>query len=63
MLQIGRSRVRISTMSLTFKIYLILPALGFIELLTEMSTRISSVGKAQLARKADKLTVICEPIV
>jgi hypothetical protein len=38
-------------------------ALGSIQSLTEMSTRNLPVGKERPARKADNLTVICEPIV
>jgi hypothetical protein len=37
--------------------------LGLTQPLTEMSTRKTLWGKARLARKADSLTVICEPIV
>jgi hypothetical protein len=38
-------------------------ALGFAQPLTEMGTRVSSGSEAQPARKADKLTNICESIV
>jgi hypothetical protein len=38
-------------------------ALGSTLPLTEMSTRNVTGGKAWLARKADNLTAICEPIV
>jgi hypothetical protein len=38
-------------------------ALGSTQPLTEMSTRNFPGGKERLARKADYLTVICEPIV
>jgi hypothetical protein len=38
-------------------------ALGSIQPLTEMSTRNLPWGKRRPARKADKLTAICEPIV
>jgi hypothetical protein len=38
-------------------------ALGSTQPLTEMSTRNIPGGKGQLARKADNLTTICEPIV
>jgi hypothetical protein len=38
-------------------------ALGLTQPLTEMSTRNSPGGEGQLARKADNLTAICEPIV
>jgi hypothetical protein len=38
--------------------------LGSTQTLTEMSTRnLSGMGKGRPARKADKLTSICEPIV
>jgi hypothetical protein len=49
-----------------FSFYLILPAAlcpwGRLTLLTEMGTR-NLPGGGRPARKADKLTVICEPIV
>jgi hypothetical protein len=38
-------------------------ALGFTQLLTEVSTRNIPGGKAQPAHKADILTVVCEPVV
>jgi hypothetical protein len=38
-------------------------ALGSTQPLTEMSTRNFLGGKGRLARKADNLTAICEPIV
>jgi hypothetical protein len=38
-------------------------ALGSTQPLTEMNTRNLSGGKGRLARKADSLTAICEPIV
>jgi hypothetical protein len=38
-------------------------ALGSTRPLTEMSTRNLPGGKGRPARKADKLTAICEPIV
>jgi hypothetical protein len=38
-------------------------ALGSTQPLKEMSTRKLPGGKERLARKADKLTAICEPIV
>jgi hypothetical protein len=38
-------------------------ALGSTQPLTEMSTRNLPGGKGRSARKADNLTVICEPIV
>jgi hypothetical protein len=38
-------------------------ALGFIQPLTEMSTRNIPGGKVRPARKADNLTAICESIV
>jgi hypothetical protein len=36
---------------------------GLTQSLTEMSTRNLPGGKGRLARKADNLTAICEPIV
>jgi hypothetical protein len=38
-------------------------ALGSTQSLTEMSTRNIPGGKGWLARKADNLTTVCEPIV
>jgi hypothetical protein len=38
-------------------------ALGFTQPLTKMSTRNLPGGKGWLARNADNLTAICEPIV
>jgi hypothetical protein len=38
-------------------------ALGSTQPLTQMSTRNIPGGKKRPARKADKLTAICEPIV
>jgi hypothetical protein len=38
-------------------------SLALTQALTEMSIRNLSVGKGRLARKADNLTAICEPIV
>jgi hypothetical protein len=38
-------------------------ALGLTEPLTEMSTRTLPGGKGRPARKADKLTAICERII
>jgi hypothetical protein len=67
MLQAGRSRVPFPIRSLAFSIYLILPAAlwawGSIQPVTEMSIRNLPGGKGRLARKADHLTAICEPIV
>jgi hypothetical protein len=37
-------------------------ALGLIQSLTEISTRNVTAGKARLARKADNLAAICDPI-
>jgi hypothetical protein len=66
MLEAGRSRVRFPMRSLDFSIE---PnpssrtiALRSTQPLTEMSTRALG-GEGRPARKADKLTVICEPIV
>jgi hypothetical protein len=65
-LQAGRSRDRIPDAVDFFN----LPnpssrtvALGSTQPLTEMSTRNIPGGKGLLARKADNLTAICEPIV
>jgi hypothetical protein len=64
MLEAGRSQVRFPMRSLNFSIDLILPAsLLSTHPLTEMSTRNLREGKGRLARKADKLTAICEPTV
>jgi hypothetical protein len=53
--------------ALGFSVVLILPAAlcpwGSTQALTEMSTRNLPGGKGRPARKADHLTVICEPIV
>jgi hypothetical protein len=49
--------------SLDFSIYLILPALGSTQPLTEMSTRNLPRGKGRPARWADNLTAVCEPNV
>jgi hypothetical protein len=38
-------------------------ALGSTQPLTEMTTRNLPEGKGQLAREAESLTAICEPIV
>jgi hypothetical protein len=66
LLQAGRSPVRIPIRLIFFS----LPnpssrtmALGSTRPLTEMSTRNLPGGKERPAHKADKLTVICEPIV
>jgi hypothetical protein len=65
MLQAGRSRDRVPTRWIFFN----LPnhssrtmALRLTQPLTEMSTRNLPGGKGCAARKADKLTAICEPI-
>jgi hypothetical protein len=66
MVQAGRSRVR-DPMMCIISIYLILPAAlwswGSTQPLTEMSTRNLPVGKGRPARKADKVSAICEPNV
>jgi hypothetical protein len=66
-LQAGRSRGRVPMRSLNF---FNLPnpcsrnmVLGSTQPITEMSTRNLPGGKGWPARKADKLTAICEPIV
>jgi hypothetical protein len=61
--QTGRSRVRFPMRSLNFSIVLIFPALESAQLLTEMSIMNLPGGKERLARKADNLNAICEPIV
>jgi hypothetical protein len=38
-------------------------ALGSTQRVTEMNTRNLPAGKGRLAREADNLTAICEPIV
>jgi hypothetical protein len=48
--------------------YLILPALGFTQPLTEMSTRNIKIimfleSKVRRVRRADNLNAICKPIV
>jgi hypothetical protein len=66
MLQTGRSRISLPIKSLDLSTDLIFPAsvvLGSTQPLTEMSTRNLPWGKGWLARKADNLTVICEPVV
>jgi hypothetical protein len=67
MLQTERSRVQFSIISLVF---FNLPnpssrtvTLGPTQLITEMITRNVPRGKGRPARKADNLTVICEPSV
>jgi hypothetical protein len=62
MLQAGRSRVRVLMKWIFFN----LPNPSSHTPLTEMSTRNllgGGGGKGRLARKADYLTAICEPIV
>jgi hypothetical protein len=64
MLQAGRSRVRFSIRSLDFSIDLIPPAaLWPMGRLTEMSTRNLPGDKDWPARKAYRLTSMCEPVI
>jgi hypothetical protein len=67
MLQARISRVQFPLRSLDFSIDVIfLTALwpwGRLSLLTEISTGYLPRGKGWSARKADNLTVICDPIV
>jgi hypothetical protein len=63
MLQAGRSRVRVPRRWIFFQFDLILPAALSTQSLTEMSTRNLPGVKGRPARKADNITVICEPIV
>jgi hypothetical protein len=63
-LQVGRSRVRFPMRLLGISIDLILLATpGSTQSLTEMCTRNLPGGKGRVARGADNLTAICEPIV
>jgi hypothetical protein len=65
-LQAGRSRGSIPDEVFGFSTDLILLAalaLGSIQSLIEMSTRNLPGSKGRSARKADKLTTICEPIL
>jgi hypothetical protein len=66
MLQAGRSRVRVPMRWIFFKLpnpYSQTMALGSTRAVTDMSTRNLPGGKVRLARKADNLIAICEPIV
>jgi hypothetical protein len=68
MLQAGSLRVRVPMRSLDFFFDSPNPsnrtmALGSTQPLTEMSSRSLPGGKGRPARKADKLTAICELIV
>jgi hypothetical protein len=65
MLQAGRSRDRVPMRRIFFNLpnsSSLTMALGSNQPLIEMSTRNLSGGKGRLARRADNLTVICEPI-
>jgi hypothetical protein len=61
--EIINKKVRSPMRSLDFLIYLILPALGSTQPLTEMSTRNLPGGKGRPVRKVDNLTAIREPTV
>jgi hypothetical protein len=67
MLQARRSQIGFPMKPLDFSVDLILPAatiaLRSTQPLTEMSTKNLPGGKGRPARKADKLTAICEPII
>jgi hypothetical protein len=67
MLQAGRSRVGFPMKSLDFFNRLNPPsrtmALGSTQSLTELNTRNVPGDKGRPARKTDKLSTICEPIV
>jgi hypothetical protein len=68
-LQAGRLRVHIPMSSLDFFFFNLpnpssrIMAVRSTQPLTEMSTRNFAGGKGRPARKADRLTTICEPIV
>jgi hypothetical protein len=63
MLQTGRSPVQVPDKVDFFNPSNRTVALGSTQPLTEISTRNPSGGKKRQARRADNLTVICEPIV
>jgi hypothetical protein len=63
MLQAGKSPVRVPDEMHFFPIYLIIPAVGLTQPLTEMGTRNIPGGKKRPARRAENLVAICEPIV
>jgi hypothetical protein len=62
MLQAGRSQDRVPMRWIFQYTYSRTIAVGPTHRLTEMSTMNSPGGKGRPARKADKLTAICEPI-
>jgi hypothetical protein len=63
MLQAGRSRDQVPMRCFFSNPSSRTMALGSTQPLTEMSTRNLPCGKGRPARRADNLTVICEPIV
>jgi hypothetical protein len=63
MLQTGRLPVQVTDKVDFFNPSNRTMALGSTQPLTEMSTRNLTGGKKRLARRADNLTAICEPIV
>jgi hypothetical protein len=64
-LHAGRSRVQVPMTWIFFNLpnpSSLTMALGSTQLLTEMSTRDFPGGTGRLARNADNLTAMCEPI-